>query len=413
VLEDTIRVQLRVRGCFADQARQAIVVQPTSAFAQGPRGAAALDRDEMTYERGRRNRGVEANDDLVGPLLAASDADGFPTSLERQHDRCAFSRIVEPEYQLGESIQEEVSLPHGTDKVMRARVVRVGRNSAWVVREDEDVPRLASLRRRGANMQSMLVSGDLVDVRPLADGSVVVDRVYRRSFELRRHTAGGRTKIMAANIDTFVIVAAVVDPPVRLSMIDQLVASAELAQRAVLLLLTKVDLTDGTRAASILALYRSIGYRALVLQPRRGEGIAELRAALGGVRGLLIGQSGVGKSSIFRALGGATEVGEVSGRGRGRQTTTAARLLRLGSGFLIDSPGVGAFELTDVPPRDVARGFVEFGPLAEGCRFRDCAHITEPGCAVRRMVEEGRVASSRYESYRLIVARADPLSGYV
>jgi ribosome biogenesis GTPase / thiamine phosphate phosphatase len=295
---------------------------------------------------------------------------------------------------------------------MRARVVRVGRNSAWVVQENEDIPRLASLRRRGANMESMLLLGDLVEVRPLQDGTVVVDRVCVRTFELERRTAKGRRKTMAANVDTLAIVAAMTDPPIRLSMIDQLIAFAELQNRRALVLLTKIDLSDGEESARILDLYRSLGYRALALQPKRGEGITVLREALGDAHALLVGQSGVGKSSIFRAFGGATEIGEVSRHGRGRQTTTAARLLRLGSGFLIDSPGVGAFELGDVPAADLTRAFVEFEPLAPGCRFRDCAHLTEPGCAIRQAAADGRLASSRYESYRLILARADPLSNY-
>jgi ribosome biogenesis GTPase len=295
---------------------------------------------------------------------------------------------------------------------MRARVVRVGRNSAWVVPEDEETPRLASLRRKGANMQSMLLLGDLVDVRPHEDGTVVVDRVLPRTFELERRTVTGRTKSMAANVDTIAIVAAMVDPPIRLSMVDQLIAFAELQERSVLVLLTKVDLTDGSDARRILELYRSLGYRAFELQPKRGDGVEILRNALDGANSLMVGQSGVGKSSIYRAFGGATEVGEVSRFGRGRQTTTAARLLRLGTGFLIDSPGVGAFELGDVTAAEMTRAFVEFEPLASGCRFRDCAHMAEPGCAVRKAVDDGRIPASRYQSYRLILDRADPLSNY-
>jgi ribosome biogenesis GTPase len=295
---------------------------------------------------------------------------------------------------------------------MRARVVRVGRNSAWVVCDEEDVPRLAALRRKGENLKSMPLPGDLVDVRPLEDGNVVVERVHPRTFELQRRTAGGRTKVMAANVDTLAIVAATIDPPLRLSLIDQLIAFAELADRRVLVLLTKIDLPGGARAEEILHLYRSLGYVALGLQPKRGEGIEALRTALDDAQALLVGQSGVGKSSIFHALGGVAEIGDVTARGRGRQTTTVARLLHLGAGFLIDSPGVGAFELGEIPARELTEAFVEFPPLAQGCRFRDCAHLTEPGCAVRLAAEDGSIAASRYESYRLILARADPLSGY-
>ncbi|MGH7684406.1 MAG: ribosome small subunit-dependent GTPase A [Vulcanimicrobiaceae bacterium] len=293
-----------------------------------------------------------------------------------------------------------------------ARVVRVGRNSAWVVCEDETLARLASLRRKGSSMQTMLAPGDLVDVRPLEDGTVVVDRVHERTFTLQRRTAGGRTKTMAANVDTVAIVAAMVNPPIRLSMIDQLVAFAEMQERRVLLVLTKSDLVEAAEADAIATLYRGLGYPAILMQPKLREGVAAFRTALGDAHALLVGQSGVGKSSIFRALGGATEVGEVSRFGRGKQTTTAARLLRLPGGFLIDSPWVGAFELAEVQAAELAGAFVEFEPLVPQCRFRDCAHLTEPGCAVRAAAGEGRIAASRYESYRLILARADPLSNY-
>ena len=293
-----------------------------------------------------------------------------------------------------------------------ARVVRVGRNSAWVVREDETAARLASLRRKGANMETMLAPGDLVDVRPLEDGTVVVDRVHPRSFTLQRRTVGGRTKTMAANVDTLVIVAAMVNPLIRLSMVDQLIAFAELQERRAFVVLTKIDLADAADAHAIARLYGGIGYPAILMQPKQGLGVDEFRAAMGHANALLVGQSGVGKSSIFRALGGATEVGDVSRFGRGRQTTTAARLLRLEGGFLIDSPGVGAFELGEVAAAELAAAFVEFEPLVPECRFRDCAHLAEPGCAIREAVESGRIAASRYESYRLILARADPLSNY-
>lgn len=412
MLENPVLVELRLLYRFRDQACQRRIVQRGDVDLRRRGVPASLDLDEMAHERGRCNSRVETNDHFTGPLFAPLHARRFTTTVEREHDCRSFARVFYPEHELSESFQSNNNLQHAAEKVMRARVVRVGRNSAWVVRDDEDVPRLASLRRKGSHMRSMLLLGDLVDVRPLEDGSVVVERVLPRTFELERRTVTGRMKTMAANVDTIAIVAAMIGPPIRLSMIDQLIAFAELQERKVLVLITKADLTDGVEAREILSLYRSLHYDALALQPKSGEGVDSLRDALGEAHALLVGQSGVGKSSIFRAFGGITEIGEVSRYGRGRQTTTAARLLRLKSGFLIDSPGVGAFELGEVSPADLTHAFVEFAPLAPGCRFRDCAHVAEPGCAVRQAVEDRRVAASRYESYRLILARADPLSNY-
>jgi ribosome biogenesis GTPase / thiamine phosphate phosphatase len=377
-----------------------------------PRETPAFDLEEMAHQRKRRSTDVDADDQLIGARFAASHAGRFPGAIDCSCDGRALLRVANAEHDLGEIIQSSEHLLHTHDNYP-ARVVRVGRNSAWVVREDEDRPRLASLRRKGANMKVMLAPGDLVDVRSLEDETVVVERVHPRSFTLERRTATGRMKTMAANVDTIAIVAALVDPPIRLSMIDQLIAFAELQERRAVLLLTKVDLTDGKSASEIVALYRRLGYAALAVQPKRGEGIDALRETLGGAHALLVGQSGVGKSAIFRALGGTTEVGEVSRFGRGRQTTTAARLFRMGDGFLIDSPGVGAFELGEIGPLELNEAFVEFPAAAKDCRFRDCAHLAEPGCAVRQAVDDGRIAPSRYESYKLILARADPLTQYV
>ncbi|MDP9017512.1 MAG: ribosome small subunit-dependent GTPase A, partial [Candidatus Eremiobacteraeota bacterium] len=118
---------------------------------------------------------------------------------------------------------------------------------------------------------------------------------------------------------------------------------------------------------------------------------------------MMAGNSGVGKSSIFRALGGEAVVGAVSRFGVGKQTTTAARLYRTGVGFLIDSPGVSEFGLGEVTSGEMAQAFTEMREAATRCRFSDCSHLREPKCGVREGVEAGTIAPSRYESYRYIV----------
>jgi ribosome biogenesis GTPase len=251
----------------------------------------------------------------------------------------------------------------------------------------------------------MLVPGDIVEAGPLADPDhLVVDAIVPRTFALERRTAGGRLKTMAANIDTLAIVAALIDPPIRLALIDRLVAFSVWHGRAAVLLLTKPDLAGEAAAQAIVDVYARIGVKTLVLQPKTGRGIDELRALIAERTVMLIGQSGVGKSSIFRALGGVGPIGDLSRFGRGRQTTTSARLFQLGQGFLIDSPGIGEFTLDPLPPPELARLFVEMREPATRCRFGDCRHLTEPGCAVREAVEAAEIAPSRYASYLDIVA---------
>ncbi|HTV73299.1 MAG TPA: ribosome small subunit-dependent GTPase A [Candidatus Acidoferrales bacterium] len=287
----------------------------------------------------------------------------------------------------------------------RARVVSVGRNAAWIAFDDEHRLRPASLRKHTERLS--LVTGDLVLARDLDGERAVVDSREPRSFALTRTTAGGRTKTMAANIDAVAIVAAFDRPPLHLAMVDELLAFAEIHGLRAFLLLTKPDLVAGDERERVTGLYRGLGYAAFELNPKSGGGVAEVEQLLAGHQTLLIGQSGVGKSSLFAALGGGGgTIGAVSKTGRGRQTTTSARLQRLGEGFLIDSPGVGEFELQDVPWRDVVHGFTEFRELAPTCRFRDCTHRSEPGCSVRTAVNDGVIARGRYASYLSIVARA-------
>jgi ribosome biogenesis GTPase / thiamine phosphate phosphatase len=291
------------------------------------------------------------------------------------------------------------------DGLRRARVIGVGRNAAWIVAEDEDEPRLSSLRK-SAN-HAMLVPGDLVDASVIADDRVVVDAVHPRGFVLVRRTGGGRAKTMAANVDTIAIVAALVEPALHFTMIDQLVAFAVQHEVAPLLLLTKADLAGEAAAERVAAIYRGVDVPTLILQPKAGRGIDGLRELLSSRRALLVGNSGVGKSSIFKALGGIGVVGDLSRFGRGRQTTSSARLVRLGEGFLIDSPGIGEFTLDPMPATEAAWLFAEMREPATRCRFANCRHVSEPDCAVRRAVAEGRIAATRYASY-VEIAGAKP-----
>ena len=291
-------------------------------------------------------------------------------------------------------------------QVRRARVIAVGRNAAWVVRDGDAEPVLAALRKTLA--RTVLAPGDLVAVRALEDGRVVVDAVEPRSFALVRRTAGGRTKTMAANVETMAIVVALTDPPPSLAMLDRLIAFGVQHGIAAALILTKADLAGAAAAERIGAVYAPLGIPVLVVQPKTGDGIDALRAYLAGRHALLVGNSGVGKSSIFRALGGIATVGDLSRFGRGRQTTTSARLFAGPDGFLIDSPGIGEFILDPMPAAELPRLFADMREPATRCRFDDCRHLAEPDCAVREAVAEGRIAASRYASYRELATAPGP-----
>lgn len=251
--------------------------------------------------------------------------------------------------------------------------------------------------------RSMPVPGDVALVRLLEDGQAVVERIEPRVSTLTRRTIAGRSKTIAANVDTLATVTALAQPTPRAQVLDRLLAFAELEGIAAMVVLTKPDLATSKERAHWRDLYARLGYATAVVDPKHGTNVDELRASIAGRTALLCGVSGVGKSSIFRALGGEASVGELSRYGVGRQTTTVARLYRFGGGFLIDSPGVAEFGLGDVTPRELASAFVEMPPFARKCRFTDCTHLEEPACAVRAAVSSGEIDPDRYASYRQIL----------
>jgi ribosome biogenesis GTPase len=283
--------------------------------------------------------------------------------------------------------------------VRRAIVIAVGRNAAWVVVDGERDAVLAVLRKNDRR-RTVLAPGDTVETHRLDAERVVIERVLPRASALVRRTGGGRTKTMAANIDAIAVVASLADPPPSFALIDRLIGFAVQHDVAAALVLTKPDLVAPEAPAAIAGIYAPLGVPTLTVGPRAGTGIIGLRDSLRGRRTLLVGNSGVGKSTIFRALGGTAVVGEVSAAGRGRQTTTSARLFPTDGGFLIDSPGIGEFVLDPLPPGELPQLFVEFREPAGRCRFVDCRHLAEPDCAVRAAVDDGRIAPSRYTSYR-------------
>ncbi|EPK1110886.1 small ribosomal subunit biogenesis GTPase RsgA [Pseudomonas aeruginosa] len=263
--------------------------------------------------------------------------------------------------------------------------------------------------RLRANLPA-LVTGDQVVWRAGNQGiGVIVAQLPRRS-ELCRPDMRGLLKPVAANVDRIVIVFAPRPEP-HANLIDRYLIAAEHAGIQPLLLLNKADLVDESNAEGIDALlnvYRTLGYPLIEVSAFNGLAMDELRGALDGHVSVFVGQSGVGKSSLVNALlpGVDTRVGDLSTvTGKGTHTTTTARLFHFpGGGDLIDSPGIREFGLGHVSRDDVEAGFIEFRDLLGHCRFRDCKHDREPGCALLQALEDGRIMPQRMASYRHILA---------
>jgi ribosome biogenesis GTPase len=259
--------------------------------------------------------------------------------------------------------------------------------------------------------RSELAVGDAVLVERRGGTHRVTAVLPRRSLLARAdpHVAQ-RRRAIAANVDLVVVVVAAEAPPLHPRLIDRYLVAVEQSGARPALVVNKLDLIDGGRRHALLARlqpYRSLGIPVLPCSAERGEGVSEVRRALSGQTCVFVGQSGVGKSSLLNSLGerAAARTGAVrAGDGRGRHTTTASALYELPGGIrVIDTPGIRRFSVDGGDPATIAAGFAEFAPYEEQCRYRDCSHVHEPGCAVRRAVADGAVSRSRYRSYRKLL----------
>jgi len=206
--------------------------------------------------------------------------------------------------------------------------------------------------------------------------------------------------ILAANVDALVVVATPRQPEYNPRLVDRYLALAEIFDVQAFVLLNKVDLAD--EVPEELEYLKGLGYPVLRVSAKRGLGIPELRTALGGLKVVLSGPSGVGKSSLIRALipGADPNVGDVrKGEGKGRHTTTTSNLYQSGDLTIIDTPGIRELGVRGVPKREFGEYWRDFKPYFGKCRFRDCIHVNEPDCAISGAVAEGKIPGYRYESY--------------
>jgi ribosome biogenesis GTPase len=260
------------------------------------------------------------------------------------------------------------------------------------------------LMGRKKALGNAVVVGDRVAWRR-EDERVVITEVRPRRNAFSRRAAGERPEeqVVAANLDQVVLVAALREPEFRAGLADRVLVQAEHAGLPARLVVNKVDLGAPEEARRIVGDYAVAGYPGHLVCAKSGEGIAELRHACRGRRSLFVGHSGVGKSTLLNAFapGLGLKAGVVNPKtGRGRHTTTAAWLHEAEPGFeVIDTPGVRSFALWGIGPRDLEQAYVEFRRFLGNCRFGDCSHAAEPGCAIRAAVERGEISRLRHESF--------------
>lgn len=268
--------------------------------------------------------------------------------------------------------------------------------------------RLATLRGRMKQGAGRVLVGDEIELAVHADGSATIEEAApRRSLLQRRSPAGGRgVRAVAANIDQVVVVASVGAPAWDPQLVDRFLAVAEANALPAALVINKCDLGD--HAEPLAAYYREIGYPVLLTSATARRGLDGLKELLIGRVSLFTGPTGVGKSSLLNALqpGLRLRTGPV-GRRAGRHTTVAAEMHPLnGGGFVVDTPGLRNIGLWGLDSLEVARAFPEFARHAGACRFDNCRHLEEPGCAVIAAAERGEIAATRLDSYRRLLGEA-------
>jgi ribosome biogenesis GTPase len=264
-----------------------------------------------------------------------------------------------------------------------------------------------AIRARG----SRIAVGDRVLVERTGPGEGIIEAVLPRRTRLARGRGHGE-QVIAANVDQLAIVASVREPSWRPGLVDRLLCAAVKGGLEPLVVASKTDLLEGfeleTAVRRDLDVFRRLGLRVVETSTTGNTGFEALRAALRGRVTVAAGQSGVGKSSLINAIepGLVLVTREVSRATRkGRHTTTRVSLLPLSfGGYVLDTPGVRAFSLYEIAPRELGGLFRDVAAIAPSCRFRDCLHLDEPECAVRYAAESGALDGRRYDSYRRILA---------
>lgn len=288
---------------------------------------------------------------------------------------------------------------------LKGTVIRVHGLESIVRTDDERILRCAVrrvLKNLSTQQRHVVVTGDRVEIEPNGRDQGWILKIEPRRSELSR-TSKHRRHVMAANIDQLLIVTSAAQPAIKPNLIDRILATAEQNHIDAAICVNKCDLVDPGSLQPLLGTYAQMGYPVWMVSAAKGWGVEQLRKSTRGCVSVVIGQSGVGKSSILNAIspGLNQRVQEVSQENeKGKHTTTTSEWFELpGGGALVDTPGVRQFQLWDVVAEELTGLFRDIRPFASHCRYPNCSHQHENECAVKDAVADGRLDPRRYDSY--------------
>jgi ribosome biogenesis GTPase len=351
----------------------------------------------------RRNRSARRRDkDLTRAVRGDDDAAADHAASERISGKGDLSRkrtvIADRPPAEADGLAVEPHL-----QAWRGRVLHVHGRETVVARPEGGTVRCTTrrlLRSLATDQRHPVAAGDWVWIADAPDGGVI-QSVEPRRTSLSRDSRG-RRHVIVANVDQVLIVTSAALPDPKPALIDRLLVAAESADIRPVVVINKADLVDPATLVPLAGVYARMGYPVIICSTTTGLGLPRLAAELTGRVTAVVGQSGVGKSSLINALDPTLDlpVREVSrDNEKGRHTTTTARLLpHRFDGSFVDTPGVRQFALWRVVPAEVPAAFRDLRPLANLCRFPDCSHTHETGCAVKDAVADGLLDTRRWES---------------
>ena len=265
-----------------------------------------------------------------------------------------------------------------------------------------------NLRLMESRSTNPIAVGDFVDLMPESEGNFLIEKIYERTNHIIRRSVNlsKKKQVIAANIDQAILICTIDEPKTLYGFMDRFLATAEAYNIPAIIVFNKVDLYSKESLGELEyreSVYRVAGYRTLRTSAVSGEGISELKTLLKEKVSLFSGHSGVGKSTLTNSLQPGLELKTSlisEANNQGKHTTTFAEMHSLlFGGYIIDTPGIRGFGLVDLEDVEISHLFPEIFKFQSECKFSDCKHLEEPGCAVRKAIQMNKIAPSRYNSY--------------